>query len=144
MKDSFFLDTNVLVYAFNSNDSEKQAAAQHLVSWGIKSGLGVISYQVVQEWFNYAFRKAPILYSVRQAETVFHHLWAPLWKIQSSPALLAAALEMRQRHNFSWYDCFIVAAALEANCRILYSEDLQHGLRIGDLTIQNPFNPSAN
>jgi predicted nucleic acid-binding protein len=144
MNDRFFLDTNILVYAIDPEEPIKHATAKHLVNWGFQSGLAVISYQVVQEWFNFSLNRAKQKLSNREAAVLFHRVWGPLWKVNSSSVLIESALSLRQDFNFSWYDSLIVAAALEANCRTLYSEDLQHGLRIGDLTIQNPFNQSTN
>jgi predicted nucleic acid-binding protein len=59
--------------------------------------------------------------------------------VSPSMDLISAALELHGRYQFSWYDALIVAAALEARCRVLYSEDLRDGMKIGELTIVNPF-----
>jgi predicted nucleic acid-binding protein len=56
-----------------------------------------------------------------------------------TPALFERALEVQDRYGYAFYDALIVAAALEAGCTRLYSEDLQDGQRIGALTIENPF-----
>jgi predicted nucleic acid-binding protein len=59
--------------------------------------------------------------------------------VHSSPGLFIRALDLARRDQLSWYDSLIVAAAIQGECEILYSEDLQHGRRFGDLVIQNPF-----
>jgi predicted nucleic acid-binding protein len=59
--------------------------------------------------------------------------------VQSSQALLADGLRLHERYRLSWYDSLIIAAALEAECGVLYSEDLQHGQTFGHLRIDNPF-----
>jgi predicted nucleic acid-binding protein len=59
--------------------------------------------------------------------------------VHSSQALYAEALWLSERYGLSWYDALLVAAAIEGNSSLLYSEDLQHGQRIGDLQIQNLF-----
>ncbi len=64
---------------------------------------------------------------------------APLWRVMPSPALYRRGLELQSRHGLSFYDALIVAAALEAGCTRLYTEDLQHGQKIEGLLIQNPF-----
>ena len=64
---------------------------------------------------------------------------APLWQINPTPVLYERGLELRARYQFSFYDSLIISAALEAGCKTLYSEDLQHGQIIGQLTIVNPF-----
>ena len=63
----------------------------------------------------------------------------PMMAISSSPALVIEALRLHGDNQLSWYDALIVAAALQGGCEVLYSEDMQHGRRFGDLVIQNPF-----
>ena len=59
-----------------------------------------------------------------------------------SPVLIPSALELVYRYQMSWYDSLIVATAVEARCEILYSEDMQHGMQIGNLVVVNPFAPA--
>jgi predicted nucleic acid-binding protein len=59
--------------------------------------------------------------------------------VHSSQALYAEALRLSDRYSLSWYDALIVAAAIEGDSSLLYSEDLQHGQRFGDLQVENPF-----
>ena len=66
----------------------------------------------------------------------------PLWQIGPSADLYGAALDVRGRYGFSFYDALIVASALAAGCTRLLSEDLQHGRRVGDLTIVDPIRAS--
>ncbi len=54
-------------------------------------------------------------------------------------SLYGEALRIRERYKLNWYDSLIVAAALEAKCDVLYTEDLQHGQRFGELVVINPF-----
>jgi predicted nucleic acid-binding protein len=63
----------------------------------------------------------------------------PLWEVMPTAALYQRGLMIQSRYQYSFYDALIIAAALGAGCKILYSEDLQRGLRIGGLTIENPF-----
>ena len=63
----------------------------------------------------------------------------PMWRVQPSPALYAQALQIQQGQGFAFYDSLIVAAALEAGCKRLLSEDMKHGQRIGKLRVENPF-----
>ena len=64
---------------------------------------------------------------------------APLWEIYPTPELYLRALDLRERYGFSFYDSLIIAAALEAGCTRLYTEDMQHGQQIQGLAIENPF-----
>ena len=70
---------------------------------------------------------------------LLNEILMPLWQVNPSAALYQDAVSILGRYGFSFYDSLIVAAALEAGCTRLYSEDLQHGQRIQRLTILNPF-----
>ena len=63
----------------------------------------------------------------------------PLLVVLPSPDLFCGALDIHVRYQISWYDTLIVAAAAEAGCSVLYTEDLQHGARLNGVTIENPF-----
>lgn len=134
-----FLDTNILVYLFDEADGAKHAVARALVEDALGNGSGVISFQVVQETLNVLTRKLKVLARAEDAEDFMQHTLVPLWRVQPSPALYAAAMDIGQRLGFGFYDSLVVAAAQEAGCRRLLSEDLQHGQRIGKLRIENPF-----
>jgi predicted nucleic acid-binding protein len=62
-----------------------------------------------------------------------------LLKVSFSEALLFQAISIREKHSTPWYDSLILAAAIESECKILYSEDFQHGRKIEGLKIVNPF-----
>ena len=117
----------------------KQMVATRLVDEAIDSGTGIISFQVVQEFFNVAFRRFnPVMSSV-EAEQVLALTFRPLLAIHSSYSLYAKALELIRRYSLSWYDSLIISAALESDCQILYTEDIQHGQKFQDLRVVNPF-----
>lgn len=139
MSDKFFLDTNIFVYLFDRSAPSKAVISRKLMNAALDSGKGHISYQVVQEFFNVARRRFPEPMQPDQAEQIFSAVLGPLWTIQPSRALYLRALRLLERLHLQWYDALIVAGALEAECRILYSEDFQHGQRIDDLEVQNPF-----
>ena len=139
MKDRFFLDTNIFAYSFDSNASAKQERARELIVHGIKTRKAVVSYQVVQEFFNLALRKFSRRMSVAEAEQYFQTVFLPLLAVQSSHTLFSQALRLEDKHRLSWYDALIVAAAVESQCTILYSEDMHDGHRFGELEIKNPF-----
>ena len=73
------------------------------------------------------------------AQEYLNTTFRPLLAVHSSPALMVSALQVYAQHRLSWYDSLIVAAALEAGCSILYSEDMHHGQQFNDLKIENPF-----
>lgn len=139
MSGRFFLDTNVFVYTFDASAPAKAAKATALVRDAIKIRIGVISYQVVQEFFNVAMRRFESPMSAAEADQYLAATFRPLLAVHSSPALFSEALRLGSKFQLSWYDSLIVAAASEARCEVLYSEDLQHGQRLESVTVKNPF-----
>ena len=132
-----FLDTNVFLYLFDDADERKRTIAERVVSDALINGHAVVSYQVVQEALNVMTRKLGA--STDDARRFLEAVLDPLWQIGPSPDLYGVALDVRGRYGFAFFDALIVASALAAGCRRLLSEDLQHGQRIGDLTIIDPF-----
>ncbi|MGE0058294.1 MAG: PIN domain-containing protein [Dehalococcoidia bacterium] len=133
-----FLDSNVLVYLFDADPTEpKRKAAQELLTDGLE-GKAVISFQVVQEVLNVLMRGETPGATPDEATEILRDILVPLWEVEPSTALYARALSIRGRYQYSFYDSLIIAAALEAGCTRLYSEELQHGQRIERLTIVNP------
>lgn len=127
-----FLDTNVIIYAFASNDP-RCARAEELLSAG-----GVVSVQVLNEFVNVARRKQRRGWDeIEDALGVLRTLLDPPLPLTIEVHDAAIAVARDQRLGF--YDGLIVAAALRAGCSILYSEDLHSGQRIEGLTIRNPF-----
>ena len=127
-----FLDTNVIVYAFSSNDPRNERAAALL------EGGGVISVQFLNEFVNVSRRKQGRGWDeVHDALGVLKILLDPPHPLTVD--LHEAAIEIARARGFSIYDSLIVAAALRAGCSILYSEDLHHGQTIERLRIENPF-----
>jgi predicted nucleic acid-binding protein len=134
-----FIDTNVFVYQLENLDVSKAAVAERLIARGIANGTACISFQVVQECINTALRQARTPLALDDIRRYLRSVLAPLYRVQPSLRLYNVALDVQARYGFHFYDSLIVAAALEAGCRRLYSEDLQHGQRIEGLTIENPF-----
>jgi predicted nucleic acid-binding protein len=139
MSGKFFLDTNIFVYSLEHTEPAKASRAAELIRDGLETRKGIVSYQVVQEFFNVAFNRFVKPMSPFAAEEYLSTVFRPLLAVHSSPALFVSALQLHHRHHLSWYDSLIVAAGQEANCETLYSEDLQHGRQLDDLKITNPF-----
>ncbi len=139
MSGRFFLDTNLFVYSFDAKSPVKAKKAAHLIRRAADTGEGIISYQVVQEFFNVALRRFTQPMSVAEAEQYLITVLRPLLSVHSSPTIYLQALRIAEKHRMSWYDSLIVAAALEGQCERLYSEDFQHGQKIESLRIENPF-----
>lgn len=139
MNGRFFLDTNIFVYSFDRSAAVKARRAAALIREGIITRKGVVSYQVIQEFLNVALRKFQLPMTVPEAEQYLSAVFRPLLSVHSSPALFMQGLQLVQKHHLSWYDSLIVAAAVESQCGILFSEDLNHGQQFGSVRIQNPF-----
>lgn len=139
MSDKHFLDTNVFVYSLDPVEPRKAVIAEKLVTQGVTSGLGVISYQIVQEFMNVSLRQFQATMTVTELERYFFKILLPMMRVPSSTELFLEALRLRATNQLAWYDSLIVAAAVQAHCKILYSEDLQDGRRFGDLVVENPF-----
>jgi predicted nucleic acid-binding protein len=134
-----FLDTNIFVYTFDRQAQEKAKRAENLVAEALATGLGMISYQVAQEFVAVARKPFLTPMSFEQIERYWYTTLRPLLSVHSSPALFMRALDLARRDQLSWYDSLIVSAALQGGCKVLYSEDMQHGRRLGNLVVQNPF-----
>lgn len=143
MSGRFFLDTNIFVYTFDASAPAKAAIATELVKRAIKTKIGVISYQVVQEFFNVAMRHFESPLTAAEADQCLAATFRPLLAVHSSPALFSEALRLASKFRLTWYDSLILAAAIEAQCDTLYSEDLQHGQRLESVTVTNPFAQST-
>lgn len=139
MSARYFLDTNVLVYSIDPLSPLKRKRARDLLAGATTSRLGIISYQVVQEFANVALRKFQSTISRTDLEDLLRRVLFPMMAVPSSPWLFLDALRLQDGNQLAWYDSLIVAAAIQARCTVLYSEDLQHGRRFGDLVVENPF-----
>ncbi len=139
MNGRFFLDTNIFVYSFDRNSPEKLRRSTQLIRQAVATGKGAVSYQVVQEFFNVALRRFSPPMTVAEAEQYLGTVFRPLLTVHSSQALYAEALHLQHKYRSSWYDSLILAGAFEAQCSVLYSEDLQHDQEFGGLRIENPF-----
>ena len=139
MSGKFFLDTNIFVYSFDVSAPKKAQRAAQLILQAIQTRRGIVSYQVVQEFFNVALRRFVQPMTSVDAEQYLSTTFRPLLAVHSSHALYGEALQLSARFKLSWYDSLIVASAIEGECDVLYSEDLQHGQQFGSLQLANPF-----
>jgi predicted nucleic acid-binding protein len=139
MSARFFLDTNIFVYSFDASSPKKAEQARKLIRNAIETGGGIISYQVVQEFFNVALRRFSKPMSSLDAEQYLSTTFRPLLSVHSSPALYGEALRIGARFQLPWYDSLIVASAIEGQCEVLYSEDFQDGQQVGSVKLSNPF-----
>ncbi len=139
MSAEFFLDTNLFIYQLEAADERKSVAADRIIRQGVDSGNACISFQVIQECLNTVLRKARVPLSTDEARMYLETVLVPLFQVPASVRLYQKGLDVQSRYRYGFYDSLIIAAALDAGCTCLYSEDMQHGQQIERLTIQNPF-----
>lgn len=138
-----FLDTNVFVYCFDPSEPDKQVCALSLVESALRDGNTVISTQVVQEFLNLATRKFASAFTGGDLQAYLDSVLWPLCAVFPDAPLYSLALEVREETGFSFYDALIVAGALHAGCRRLFTEDMQNGRTVRGLVIENPFTAKA-
>jgi len=135
-----FLDSNILVYTDDRDAPEKQRVALDLVESARIEGLGVVSTQVLQEYYSAATRKLGVSPDTarRKVELFAHFDLVPV-----ELDVILTAIDFHRLNSISFWDALIIRAAMVSGCAILYSEDLQTGRRIDGLQIVNPFEPAC-
>ena len=140
---SYFVDTNVLVYARDSAETNKQHRAHQWLEHLWKERTGRLSYQVLQEYYVTVTKKLSpgLTFADARDDVKTFTVWNPL-AIDSKAS--DGAWSIQDRFGFSWWDSLIVAAAQILNCEFVLSEDLQHRQIIDGVTIVNPFKMEPN
>lgn len=137
MHDKAFLDTNILIYAYSEDEPKKQSIALQLLD--SFEDHTIISKQVINELSNILLKKFKL--GSDQVENVLLEIDNVLPIVDFDLTTQIKALKLKDRYQFQYYDALIVATALENNCTVIYSEDMQHEMLIdGNLKIINPFN----
>ena len=139
VKGMFFLDTNILVYSFDDSAPAKKRMAQAWIRGALHTRRGVISSQVVKEFLSVALSKFSRPMGVTEAREYLRCVLDPLCQHADATGSFDHALLLKEQTGYSWYDALILAAAVETGCAWLITEDLEHGRKIGPLTIHNPF-----
>jgi predicted nucleic acid-binding protein len=137
-----FVDTNILVYAEDRDAKEKHETARELIVSLWYNRQGVLSVQVLQEFYVTVTRKLkkPLRPTVALDIVKQYLTWTV---VENDGALLVAAVELQGRAQLSFWDALMVQAAVQAGCDHLYSEDLNAGQRIGSVLVVNPFKQTA-
>jgi predicted nucleic acid-binding protein len=132
-----FVDTNVLLYAYDSTSGKKQLTAQVTLEELWRSRTGILSMRVLQEFYVNVTAKigSPVPREVaRRIIERYSH-----WCIATGPGEVRAAFRIEDEARISFWDALIVAAALRAGASRILSEDLSAGQRIAGVLIENPF-----
>lgn len=133
-----FVDTNILIYAYDPAAGEKHAAASALVDRLWRERRGAISVQVLQEFYVTATRKAAT--TIRPEVAVETLTGLARWRVHSPlPDDVIAAATLSSRHMISFWDAMIVRSAAELRCDTLWTEDLSDSRVIEGVRLSNPF-----
>jgi predicted nucleic acid-binding protein len=133
-----FVDTNVLIYAYDVSAGVKHLRAMELVTELWKMRTGLVSTQVLQEFYVTATRKIarPLESSFARQIVADFSRWEV---ITIEPKTILAAIDLQRDHLLSFWDAMIVTTAANGSAEILFTEDLNHGQVISGVTVQNPF-----
>ena len=133
-----FVDTNILVYSYDRTAGDKHTAAREVIDRLWDSGEGVLSTQVLQEFYVVVTGKIPQPLKPPRAREIISDLgtWTvALLEVQD----ILSASRMAERYRLSFWDALILAAAHKEEAITLWSEDLNHGQKYDGVAVQNPF-----
>ncbi len=138
MSAKYFVDTNVLVYARDASEQDKQPKAERWLARLWEDGSGKTSAQVMNEYYVTVTQKLKPGLSKEQARSDLEALavWQPL---EISATLIKSSWDIQDKYGYSWWGTLVISSALFLDCSYLLSEDMQHEQKIGNLTIINPF-----
>jgi predicted nucleic acid-binding protein len=135
--DRQFVDTNILIYAYDRTAGRRQARARELLADLWQSRRGCLSVQVLQEFYVVATRK---LARVATADLRMILADLSLWRVHTPGAAdVLAAVDLHQRHQTSFWDAMILQSAARLGCTVVWSEDLNAGQVFGSVRVVNPF-----
>jgi predicted nucleic acid-binding protein len=131
-----FLDTNVLVYAEDASEPVKRKKAVELILEHKRQRTGVVSLQILQEFFTTVTRKFKLDVGIARYKVEFHSRF-----VVAEPTVndVLAAIDIHRLHRFSFWDALVPRMAKQTGCRVLLSEDMQHGREFEGIRIVNPF-----
>ena len=137
MSDRTFVDTNVLIYAHDVDARSKHELAKTVLRelWGERNG--VVSTQVLQEFYVNVTRKIPHPISKVSARLVVSSY--VLWCTDTTPAEISTAFRIEDEYRIGFWDALIVASALKGGANRILSEDLNAGQTFAGIRIENPF-----
>ena len=133
-----FIDTNIIIYAYDATAGKKHKTARTIITDLWESGLGVISTQVLQEFFVNVVQKIPKPMDKQQAKEIVRDLLK--WRVVVNTGdSIIDAIDICLRYGYSFWDSMIIEAAIKGGATVIISEDLQDGQVVSGVTIKNPF-----
>ncbi len=138
MKDKVFLDTNIIVYAHDRSSGDKHAVARDIMDYLWESRKGVISVQVLQEFFVCVTKKIVKPLLLKNARIILEYLSS--WNVVVNDKYITLkAIDLQEKYRFSFWDSLVIQAAIQSQTSLLLSEDLPDGQVVSDVKILNPF-----
>lgn len=131
-----FLDTNILVYSDDPRDPAKQQTALNLIKVNLRQRTGAVSLQVLQEYFVTVRGKLKLNAALAKQRV---EVFAKFQVAEPNVNDILAAIDMHRLHGFSYWDALVLQMAKKSGCRVLFTEDLQHGRVVDGVEIVNPF-----
>ncbi len=131
-----FIDTNVWVYALSGQDNAKKKIAIDLIAKAYRNDSICVSSQVLKEFAAFAFKKTAK--TALQINAMLEKI-ASFGFVSDSQELISAGVTGKDEWRVGFYDALIIAAANQAKCSILYTEDLNDGQVYGSVRVVNPF-----
>ena len=138
MSGKLFLDTNILVYAYDTHDLTKQRKAQALITEGIRTESAVLSSQVLGEFFTVVTRRIPNPLSATDVQEIIRAL-SILELVAIDLQLVNRAIDTHLKYRVSYWDSLIIAAAERAGCDTILSEDLSADQHYHEILVVSPF-----
>ena len=140
MSDRVLLDTNILVYAYDKHEPEKQIKAQDILKTAIKEDSAILSAQILGEFFVVVTRRIKEPLSINDAEKIIDILTV-LQVAEIDRSLVKRAIGTQRDYGISYWDSLVVATAEREGCKKVLSEDLNDGQMYNGVLIENPFKP---
>ena len=137
MSDRTFIDTNILLYAHDADSGEKHAIADRVLRELWITGTGVLSVQVLQEFYVNVTRKIRSPLSREQARSIVNDYVE--WATETTSAEIVTAFRIEDESRIGFWDALIVSSAAKSGAARILSEDLNAGQRIAGILIENPF-----
>ncbi len=131
-----FLDSNILVYGDDGKEPAKQRIALNLIKDHRQQRTGVVSLQILQEYFVTATKKHKLDAEIARNKV---DIYSKFHVGEPTVSDILAAIDINRLHNFSFWDALVLRMAKQTGCRILLSEDMQHGQEFDGVRIVNPF-----
>lgn len=136
--DKVFVDTNVIVYAYDKDAGEKHRVAMDIMKDLWHTGLGMISTQILQEFYVIVTGKIPHPLDIPSARETVRRL--SKWEVVPADVdAIISATELQERHRYSFWDSLVIASAIAGGANTILSEDLSDGQTIQGVLIRNPF-----